>query len=222
MNKSSILWPCDLSDSVKNALFDAAQIIHLEPDGYLLIGRDANNGLCCITKGLVVLHILDMRKPTPSLVFKTGDWFGGSLIDDTSFRFQVKVSCIDHAEIVCIPEPVIKAMAAKHPEIYKLLFMVTRARANENTEMLFAATGLTLQQKVAFFLLSISKKFPHVPGAKPRISISQNMLAQALGLSRSKLNKQLQLLEHEGIISVERMNIHILDIPLLETMIARQ
>jgi CRP-like cAMP-binding protein len=139
-----------------------------------------------------------MPKSSPWVLFKLGDWFGGSLIDDTSFLFRARASCIEHAEIVSFSENLLKDLAETYNEIYKLLYMVNRTRANEITQMLFACTGLTLSQRVAFFLLAISKKFPHVAGAKLRISISQTTLAHALGLSRPKLNQQLHFLEQKN------------------------
>ena len=135
MKKSSIVWPCELPDQIKQQLLDRAQTYSLKPDDHLLSGKDANNGLFYAMSGLVILSIIDMDKSAPWVIFKPGDWWGGSLFDTPGFRFQVKVSCIDHAELLCISEPVLRDMAVKHLEIYKLLYMVTRTRANEMTEI---------------------------------------------------------------------------------------
>ena len=79
-------------------------------------------------------------------------------------------------------------------------------------------TGMTLTQKIAYFLLEISKRLPQISGTKPMISMSQNMLAPMLGLSRLTLNQQLHLLEQKGIISVGRKKVCILDVAALETL----
>jgi CRP-like cAMP-binding protein len=76
-------------------------------------------------------------------------------------------------------------------------------------------------QKVAYFLKKMSERSPNIFGAKPMISMSQNVLAQMLGLSRLSLGQQLHDLEQRKVIRVEWKRIYILDVPALQELAMR-
>ena len=219
MKDEKIVWPCALPLSVKTALLNSAQLHVLDTNDCLVLGKGNMNGLFYVMEGLVVAGIPNLTKSCPFVVFKAGDWFGGTVIYNGS-DFQYRIASVECSKIVFIPDQVIRDTAEIHPELYKLLYLVTSERARAALEMLFASSGMQLTQKVAYFLLEVSKRFPRVAGAKPMISMSQTMLAQMLGLSRLSLNQQLHLLEQKNIIAVERKKVYIIDAALLESLTA--
>jgi CRP-like cAMP-binding protein len=219
MKDEKVLWPCELPEPVKNALLRSAQLRTLGPDEHTVFGRGAANGLFYMLRGMVVVGIPNLSKSSPFVVFNAGDWFGGTVIYKDS-DFLYRIASIEDSRILFIPDQVIRDAANQHPELYKLLYLITVDHARETVDMLFASSGMQLTQKVAYFLLQVSKRFPRVAGAKPMISMSQTTLAQMLGMSRLTLNQQLHLLEQKNVIAIERKKVYIIDAVLLQAMTA--
>ena len=168
--------------------------------------------------GVIIGGINEFQKPAPLVVFKEGIWFGASIL----YRepdFQYQFATLDYAEILHIPGSKIKELAAIYPEIYKLLYFITSERAHETIDTLFASFAMSITQKVVYFLLKLSQRYLRVTGTRPMLSISQSKFAKILGLSRPKLNQELQSLERLGAISIARKRIYISDLPALESVL---
>ncbi len=221
MKYDDLVWPCELPDAARAALSKSAQIHALDMDDYLVLGRGHMNGLFYVMRGIVVAGIPNLAKSTPFVLFKAGDWFGGTVIYNGA-DFQYRITSVEDSRIVFIPGHVIRDAAENHHELFRLLYLVTSKRARATLEMLFVSSGMTLTQKVAYFLLEVAKRFPRVVGATPMISMSQTLLAQMLGVSRLSLNRQLHLLAENNIIAIERKKVFIVDVPMLESMTAIQ
>jgi CRP-like cAMP-binding protein len=217
MKHDNLLWPCKLPYAAKAALLDAAQLHTLDMDDYLVLGKGNMNGLFYVMRGIVIAGIPNLAKSTPFVLFKAGEWFGGTVIYNGA-DFQYRITSVEASRIVFIPGHAIRDAAENHRELFRLLYLVTSERARATLEMLFVSSGMTLTQKVAYFLLEVAKRFPRVAGATPMISMSQTMLAQMLGLSRLSLNRQLHLLAEKNIIAIERKKVFIVDVPLLESL----
>jgi CRP-like cAMP-binding protein len=221
MKDDDLLWPCKLPCAARAALLNAAQFHTLHTDDHLSLGRGSMNGLFYVMRGIVVAGIPNLAKSSPFVLFKAGEWFGGTVIYNGA-DFQYRITSLEASRIVFIPGKVIRDTAENHRELFRLLYLVTSERARVTLEMLFASSGMTLTQKVAYFLLEVAKRFPRVAGATPMISMSQTMLARMLGLSRLSLNRQLHLLAEQNIIAIERKKVFIVDLPLLESLTAIQ
>jgi CRP/FNR family transcriptional regulator, cyclic AMP receptor protein len=214
MEAQDIQWPCELHETTKRLLLHSAQIRLVESDDFLLMGKGIENGLFYLIRGIAVIGNISLSKSCPFTIFRTGEWFGGlSVFKEPEFLFRI--TSINPSRILFIPYKAVRAAAETNPEVYKFLYMMTADHARETIQILFASSGMPLTQKVAYFLLEVSRRFPQVAGAKPMISMSQTTLAQMLGLSRITLNQQLHLLEKRNIICTERRTVHILDVPAL-------
>lgn len=217
MDTKEIFWPHELPGHTKVLLQHLATTRSFEPGEFFLMGRGIDNGYCYLRQGLMVLGIDGVATSSPFAIFKAGDWFGGTTLNgDPDFIYRI--GAIEPSSLLFIPDQSLRDAAIADSDIYKLLYLTSATHANNAIDLLFAATSLSLPQKIAYFLYKISKRFPQVEGAKPAISMSQATLAQLLGLSRLTLNQQLQILEQNGVISVARKKVYILNLAALENL----
>jgi CRP-like cAMP-binding protein len=212
-----ITWPCELPSSIRNLLQTSATKRSFDIGEHFLMGQGAENGLCFLSHGVMVLGINSFEKSSPFAIFKRGDWFGGStFIRDPDFLYRI--AAIEPSTVCFFPDRMLREAAGRHLEIYKLLFLATTNHTNDAIDLLFASTGMTQGQKVAYFLLKIARSFPQVAGTAPVIPISQTALAQLLGLSRLTLNQQLHALVQIGIIEIRRRKVFIMNMKALEAL----
>jgi CRP-like cAMP-binding protein len=210
-----IKWPCELSTHFKGLLLSAAQPQVLATDQELVLGKNGLNGLYYVVDGPVYISTYSTSKTCPFMIIQPRDWFGSTLVYKIP-DFSYKLGTFDVSRILFIPDQFIRDHAQDHPEVYKFLYFMDLDHNLDTIDMLWASLGMMRGQKVAYFLKKMSERSSHIFGAKPMISMSQNLLAQMLGLSRLSLGQQLSDLEQRKVIRVERKRIYILDVPALQ------
>jgi len=77
---------------------------------------------------------------------------------------------------------------------------------------------LTVPARVARRLLSLARLHGHLTASGTKLSISQEELAQFLGLSRQIVNQHLQGWKAKGWILAGRGNVTIANVPVLERL----
>lgn len=215
-----VSWPCELSAPLKALLLHAAQPQVLGRDQEWVLGKNGLNGLYYVIDAPVYVSSNSTSETCPFMIIQPKDWFGSTLVYKTP-DFSYKLGSFDVSKILYIPDRFIRDHAVDHPEIYKFLYFMDVDHNLDTIDTLWASLGMMREQKVAYFLNKMSERPGHTFGSKPMISMSQNMLAQMLGLSRLSLGQQLHELEQQRIIRVEWKRIYILDVPALQELAMR-
>jgi CRP-like cAMP-binding protein len=212
-----INWPCELSMPFKGLLLNAAQPHLLCAEHELVLGKNGLNGLYYVIDGPVYISTCSASKTCPFMIIQPKDWFGSTLVYKVP-DFSYKLGSFEESRILFIPAQFIKDHAQDHAEIYKFMYFMDLDHNLDTIDMLWASLGMMRGQKVAYFLKKMSERSAHIFGAKPMISMSQNVLAQMLGLSRLSLGQQLHDLEQRNVIRVEWKRIYILDMTALQQL----
>ncbi|MPN38896.1 hypothetical protein SDC9_186421 [bioreactor metagenome] len=74
----------------------------------------------------------------------------------------------------------------------------------------------TLRQKIIFYLLQLYKEQKTL---KLKLPISKKSLAEYLGVQRPSLSRELINMKNEGLISMEKDLVHVLDLETLQDYI---
>jgi CRP/FNR family transcriptional regulator, cyclic AMP receptor protein len=87
--------------------------------------------------------------------------------------------------------------------------MVTGALARELLALYAFTEDESPEERIIAFLLSRKRELAGI--GTTRVSVTQERLAQAIGVSRETVNKRLKILEHQGLLKTLRGEIEVLD-----------
>ena len=148
-----------------------------------------------------------------------GTWFGEiSLFDGLP---RTHDSHAEHdTELLMVPTAAFHDLLAKEPQMYQYFIQLLCQRIRATFSLIDETGGLTLKGQLAKRLLLLSSSFgQQLEGHFNRdIEISQETLAHMLNASRQTVNKLLQSLQDEQIISVQYGRIRIEDMSTLHQL----
>ena len=147
-------------------------------------------------------------------ILKPGDVFDLVCLLDNR-EHDVITTCLDHLETLCAPVQVVRAWIDKHPAFNRTFLPYLAQRMRKLEEL---ATDLSLYDtwtRLAKLLLhSVDKKHPH---KKLRLinDLSHEEIANLIGSARAVVNRHIQHLKEEGILTARRGDLAIQDLHLL-------
>lgn len=125
---------------------------------------------------------------------------------------------IEDAEVMVIPREKIKTLMTSNPSIvHRFIGLLTRTVA-EKSERLLSIAYDSIRKRVADALLLLMKTYhdEEVPGS---LQISRENLAQIVGTSTESVIRVLSDFREEGLISIDKGRIHILQEKKLRNLI---
>ena len=195
-------------DVERVAIIDNARLIHLNAPKELLQQGEASPGMFIVAQGAVEISYLGPtgdRFPlliaTPGTCMGTTEALSGTLCTATC-RATAGTS------VLFIDKEVVTALA-KHPLFisnYAAFMQATLARFND---LRAADKTLSVENRISRYLLDLMER-------NGTIRQSQSFIGEAAGCSRQTVNKAIGHMREEGILTVEKGVIHILDVTALE------
>jgi CRP-like cAMP-binding protein len=182
----------------------------LNPDESLFARGGEANGLCCVVAGALRIGALDSQGDSTLLAYlEPYQWFGEiSLIDG---RPRTHDAVADGTtQVLVVPREPLLAWLDAHPATWRELARL----ACRKLRVLFIAVEelaqLPLEERVWRRLQLVARGYGSREAPRRRIRLSQEVLAQMLGVSRQSINKALKALEAGG-----RLRLHYGEIELL-------
>lgn len=119
-----------------------------------------------------------------------------------------------------LPRQPFMAAAAADPALMEAIMLAFCERSRTIHEALAAGALLNLGGRVADMLLRLLDSFGQADAAGARIGLklSQEELADMLGVTRQSLNRELKLLEADGVISLAYSHIRVHDRTALQAL----
>lgn len=165
--------------------------------------------LCIVVEGSVkgemvdfsgkILKIEEMQAPQPiAHAFLFGD----------RNRFPVDVIALEDCKILFIPKPDVVRLLQHSDIILNNYLNAISNRAQFLSNKLWFLSFKTIKEKVAHYLLSLSKNDSKAIIILPK---SHQELAEFFGVARPSLARIFAEMEDEGIITVNRREVNILD-----------
>lgn len=104
-------------------------------------------------------------------------------------------------------------LCARRPEVSRLLVRLLAARVNRLTEALMEALHTSADTRVVHSLVSLCGVYSTgVQGHSPvSVQLNQTVLAELAGVTRPTANRVLRRLEAEGVVTLDRGRVVVLD-----------
>lgn len=203
-------WFGACEPALQAELLRLARLRHLAPGESLFARGGEANGLCCVVAGALRIGALDAQGDSTLLAWlEPYQWFGEiSLIDG---RPRTHDAVADGpTQVLVVPREPLLAWLDAHPAMWRELARL----ACRKLRVLFVAVEelaqLPLEERVWRRLQLVARGYGSREAPRRHIRLSQEVLAQMLGVSRQSINKALKALEAEG-----RLRLHYGEIELL-------
>jgi CRP-like cAMP-binding protein len=213
-------WFSSLPDDVINQLVSLSRPKKLSPGQLLHRKNDPADGLYCVVSGRIRVSNYTLEGKELVLTWlQPGSWFGEiSLFDGLPRSHDAHAE--EASELLKIPSTAFASLLAKQPNLYPHFMRLLCQRLRATFSLIDEAGSLSLQGQLCKRLLLLAdglEQQVHKPG-ELRLSISQESLALLLHTSRQTINKLLQTLQQQKLVTVHYGQISILDKSKLEAL----
>ena len=137
----------------------------------------------------------------------------GDFAGVTSCRFDTalySIKTLTHAVVSTIPLPKLFALCDSHPRAAAKLFWSFAGETAVLSEHLIAIGRRAAPERIAHLLLELFTRLQRVGMAEERsyrMPLTQEMISDALGLSIPYVNRVLQQLRHDGLVTIKDQRI---------------
>lgn len=205
-------------DEIKGILDRVGHSVKSFSKGQTIAQReDEVRNLCVVVEGSVkgemvdfsgkILKIEEMYAPMP---------IAHAFLFGERNRFPVDVIALEDCKILFIPKPDFMRMMQQNVTILSNYLNAISNRAQFLSNKLWFLSFKTIKEKIAHYLLNISRSEVRTTIVLPK---SHQELAEFFGVTRPSLARVFADLEADGIITVNRREITIMDKAKLMEMI---
>jgi CRP/FNR family cyclic AMP-dependent transcriptional regulator len=179
-------------------LLTHGRLVNFQPGTWTYAEGDEDTGLLIIIRGLV--HILCMAPGERQVLL--GQVGAGGAMGQTS-RFGggprlVTVQCVENSLILLVSDRVLAQIATTRPQIWEAVAALLYQRSRDLLQLLAETIALPPRQRVAARMVRLARE--EHEGGKPMLSLSQEALAEMVGLTRKTVNGYFADFEREGLI----------------------
>jgi CRP-like cAMP-binding protein len=158
-----------------------------------------------ITEGIAIRYriLRDGQRQILNFVLP-GDFAGGRSCFFATALYSVKA--LTQMEISPIPLPKLIGLFDSHPQLASKLFGLFACEATILAEHLIAVGRRSALERVAHLLLELLVRLRLIGLADERsyrLPLTQEMISDALGLSIPYVNRVLQQLRHDGLVTIK-------------------
>ncbi len=172
--------------------------------------------------GLVMDGVLKAEQYTSegnvlcSAYFEDNDVFPELLYFTGKRQYTYTLVAVKRTTVAWMHVSDMEEMLKEDTEMMKTFMLYLSKRGLRNQMLLSCLMYQTIQERVAYWLLSMNHLSEHERIPLPR---SQTILANTLHVSRSSLNQELKRMEKEGIFRIEGHVLILLDQKKLENIL---
>jgi CRP/FNR family cyclic AMP-dependent transcriptional regulator len=176
---------------------------------------DLGDSLHLIDKGHVAIRVTTPLGETVTLtVLGPGDSFGEQALMTESSRRTASAVCLDATETLSITGVDFGELRERLPAIDRFLVEVLSTQVHRLSELLVENLHLDAETRVLRRVHSLCANYESGDGM-PVIPITQEDIATMAGTTRPTVNKALRVAEDDGIVTLTRGRITVLDQPRL-------
>jgi CRP/FNR family cyclic AMP-dependent transcriptional regulator len=189
-------------------------------DGAIIFMRgDPGDSLCGVATGRVRISASGPGGKEVFLnIMEPGDAFGEIALLDGSPR-TATATAMARTELIVIQRDAFSALLQSQPQLAVHLIQLLCKRVRWTAELMEDTALLSVPARLAKRLLSLASAFGREAQRGTKVTLSQEELAQFLGLSRQIINQHLQTWRVKGWISIGRGSVTLEDPPALELIV---
>jgi CRP-like cAMP-binding protein len=218
-----VIRECYLFSNIDEGSLDLlarlSTIARYEAERAIFAAGDEPDGLRVIISGSIRIWISDAegRELTLALL-EQGDPFGEISVLDKLPR-TANATALEKSECLFLPTDAMEIALDNSPQFAHHLIQLLCEILRRNTEAMGSFAFLGLDGRLAQKLLDLALSYAEQKddGAYFKRKFSQNELAHMLGVTREALNKRLNALAHDGMITLTNGLISIPDVKALAT-----
>lgn len=198
-------WFAALPRSTQMQVADSVLRTEGKKGDVLLQANAQVDGCYAVLSGLVKIQAVPVKgRSSTFLGVACGDWFGeGSALKAERRRYEVMA--LRDTELLCLPLAEFNQLRAASIGFNQFLVNQLNLRVSQAMALIEASRLRTPAQRVA---LSLSRLFWN--GTR-KLSLSQDELANLVGVSRQTANRALQTLAQRGLVTLEFGRVDIAD-----------
>lgn len=176
----------------------------------------------CTSIGIVIQGTVEIQKHYPngkivSLSSLTeGNIFGEAIVFSSHHKYPATIVTMRNSKIMHISREDIIHMCSENPQVLKNFMELLSSKILNLNKKVTELSLETLRQKIIFYLLQLYKEQKTL---RLKLPISKKSLAEYLGVQRPSLSRELINMKNEGLISVEKDLVHVLDLETLQDYI---
>ncbi|MFO1294286.1 MAG: Crp/Fnr family transcriptional regulator [Rubrivivax sp.] len=204
-NIESGAWFKQLSAALRGAIVARAQVRRLA-DGAALIARGAAaREWYGVAAGAVRIGTVSLAGKQLTLTYaEPGVWFGDIALFD-GLPHTHDATAHGPTTLLCVRKADFRDLLAQHVELYEALLRLNCRRLRLMFDQIEDLGTLPLRSRLARQLLLLARRHGRPQGDAVRVglALAQEDLAQLLGASRQRVNRELKRFEREGVLRVE-------------------
>jgi CRP-like cAMP-binding protein len=190
-----------------------------EEGAVIFMRGDPGDSLCGVATGRVRISASGPGGKEVFLnIMEPGDAFGEIALLDGSPR-TATATAMARTELIIIPRDAFSALLQSQPQLAAHLIQLLCKRVRWTAELMEDTALLSVPARLAKRLLSLAGANAREAQRGTKISISQEELAQFLGLSRQVVNQHLQTWRAKEWISLGRGSVTLEDLQALEQVV---
>lgn len=150
-----------------------------------------------------------------------GEIIGLDAIDKEVHACSAKV--LETSAICEVPFSRLEELSSCIPSLQHQMFRLLSKEIGHDTEMLLLLGKKSAEERLATFLLSMSKRL-HKRGLSPTdfyLSMSRHEIGNYLGLAVETVSRLFTRFQDEGLLKVDRKHVELLDLEALEAIVSR-
>lgn len=176
----------------------------------------------CNSIGIVLEGNVEIQKHYPNgkvvslSSLSEGKIFGEALVFSSHNKYPATIVTMRNSRILYISKDDIIYMCSENPTVLKNFMSLLSMKILNLNKKVTELSLETLRQKIIFYLL---QQYKEQKTLKIILPISKKNLAEYLGVQRPSLSREFINMKNEGLISVEKDIVEILDLETLQDYI---
>lgn len=207
----------DLAD-----LANTARFLHLDQDQVLFIKGDPGNQLYIVARGVVrITSNSSSGKETILNLLREGQMFGEVALLDGEER-TANATAHEATELLVLERRDLMNYLDRNPEAMRRMLLAVCSRLRWISEALEDAHFLDLPRRLAKRILLLARLFGQQHssgGVRIALQLSQQDLAELLGVTRESVNRQMKQWEADGLMALKGGYLVVRDLDELERII---
>lgn len=201
------------------------QIVHrsrpIQPGEHLFRAGDEFRSVASVRTGCFKSYVIDHEGQEQVLGFHLpGEIIGLDAIDKEIHACSAKV--LETSAICEVPFHRFEELSSSIPSLQHQMYRLLSKEIGQDTEMLLLLGKKSAEERLAAFLLSMSKRL-HKRGLCATdffLSMSRHEIGNYLGLAVETVSRLFTRFQDEGLLKVDRKHVELLDLGALEVIVA--
>jgi CRP/FNR family transcriptional regulator len=150
-----------------------------------------------------------------------GEIIGLDAIEKGTHACSARV--LETSAICEVPFSRFEELSSSIPSLQHQMYRLLSKEISHDTEMLLLLGKKSAEERLAAFLLSMSRRL-HKRGLSPTdfyLSMSRHEIGNYLGLAVETVSRLFTRFQEEGLLNVDRKHVQLLDLDVLESIVTR-